>query len=187
MWIFGLNRFSCGRRLSKLPSTCPYEHFEKQFSPAKSSSQSFSELSVIFSESNEISPVGLSKLHYTCPGEQFKEKILLLEKDAFFVNFGHWKKNSGLFFEFSSTQLSKLHSMCPKDHLGGKYSFWETTFLSSVSEIRTNFSANLLKFSGRVITSAPFVSKQTVWGNKFSEKIRVFSICRLEGEMFDLL
>ena len=122
--FFALIVFFCGRRLSKLPSTCPYEHFEKQFSPAKSSSQSFSELNVIFSESNEISPAGLSKPHYTSPGEQFEEEVLLFEKDPFFVNLGHWKKNSGLFFEFSSTQLSKLHSISPKDHLGGKEVFF---------------------------------------------------------------
>ena len=121
---------------------------------------------------NEVSPVGLSKLNYTSPVEQFEEKVLLFEKDAFIVNLGLWKKNFHPFFEFFSTQLSKLHSKCPKEHLEEKDSFsGKNCIFSSIWEIETNFSTFCRYFYGKLIKFALYVSQQRIWGKKYSEKI----------------
>ena len=74
-------------------------------------------------------------------------KILLLEKDAFFVNLGHWKKNSRPFFEFLSAQLSKLHSKCPKEQLKGIEIFPQTNvFFHQFGRLRHTFQPCVKKF-----------------------------------------
>ena len=129
------------------------------------------ELSRIFPEFQKNFSGGVVKTALYESTRTILGKIFLFEKDAFFVNLGHWKKNSRLFFQFYSTQLSKLHSKCPKDHLGGKYSFWETTFYHQFRRFALTFKQICWNFLGRVIISAPFVSKQTVSDKRFSEKI----------------
>ena len=99
--IFALINFFFWRSLSKLPSTWPYELFEKQFSPAKSSSQSFSEFSRNLQNFNEVSPVGLSKLNYTSPGEKFEEKFCFLKKMLFCQSRTLKEKFSPFFSSFS--------------------------------------------------------------------------------------
>ena len=158
--------------MSKLPSTWPYEHFEKQFSPAKSSSQSFSELSGIFFRILMKFPLwGCQNWNIRVKANNLR-KSFLFEKDAFFVNIGLWKKNFHPFFEFFSTQLSKLHSKCPKEHLEEKDSFsGKNCIFSSIWEIETNFSTFCRYFYGKLIKFALYVSQQRIWGKKYSEKI----------------
>ena len=113
--------------------------------------------------------MGLSKLHYNNPGEQLEE-VLLFEKDALFCPSLTLKEKLSPFFEFYSMQLSELHFKCPEDHLCGKFSFWETIFFHQFWRLALTFQRICWSFLGRVITTAPVVSKQTVWDNRFSQK-----------------
>ena len=117
--IFRPNQFFFWRSLSKLPSTWPYEIFEEQFSPAKSCSQSFSELSGSFSEFDWSFPGGFFKTEIYESRRTFWRKFCFLKKMHFLSISDIERKILALCFEFLSAQLSKLHSKCPKEQLKG--------------------------------------------------------------------
>ena len=137
---------------------------------------------------NEVSPVGLSKLNYTSPVEQFEEKVLLFEKDAFIVNLGLWKKNFHPFFEFFSTQLSKLHSKCPKEHLEEKDSFSGKKLYFFINLGDWNKLFNLLSI---LLRQAYQICALRVPAKNLREKVFwencVLSICKLERKILDIL
>ena len=115
-------------------------------------------------------------------------KVLLFEKYAFSVNLAHWKKNFRPFFEFFSTQLSKLQSMCPKEHLKGKDFFPEKivffhqfgrlkqtfqpiveTFTAGLSNLR--FTCPSKQFEGKsILRKLCFVDLQA-WAKNFRHSV----------------
>ena len=121
---------------------------------------------------NEVSPVGLSKLNYTSPVEQFEEKVLLFEKDAFIVNLGLWKKNFRPFFEFFSTQLSKLHSICPKEHLEGKDFFpVKIVFFHQFGRLKQTFQPLVETFTAGLSNLRFACPSKQFEGKKFLRKL----------------
>ena len=105
-----------------------------------------------------------------------RKKFCFLKKMLFCQSRTMKEKLSPFFYIFFSTQLSKLHSKCPKEHLKGIDFFRKkNVFFSSVWETETNFSTFCRYFYCRLIKFALYVSQQTIWGKKFSGK---FVFCR---------
>ena len=141
----------------------------------------------IFQNFNEVSPVGLSKLNYTSPGEKFEEKFSFLKKMLFCQSRTMKEKLSPFFLHFFSTQLSKLHSKCPKEHLKGIDFFRKKNVFFFISLGDWNKLFNVLSI---LLLQAYQICALCVPANNLREKvfweICVLSICKIERKILDI-
>ena len=73
--------------------------------------------------------VGLSKLHFTCPCDQFEERVFW-KNYGLVITFGLRSTIFQHFVDLISTGFSKLHSTCSKEQYEESKIIWDKIFLS---------------------------------------------------------